>query len=256
MGRKLLKISYLGTAYCGWQVQPNGVTVQYVLQNALEKMLGERPNVTGCSRTDSGVHAREFYCHFDSDCQISGEKFCLGLNTFLPDDISALECFDVPEDFHARYNATGKTYIYKMYYSKLKNPFLSGRSLRIKRDLDLKKAKEYCSLLVGEHNFEAFSSVHRSVTDTVRTVYNCDINLTENEYVFSVTANGFLYNTVRIMVGSLLSYSTGKITKQDVLNAFATGERNLLGATAPPEGLYLEKVHYGDDFNLGGGKIG
>ncbi len=248
MGRKLLEIAYLGTNYCGWQVQPNGLTVQEVLQNALESVLKHRPNVSGCSRTDSGVHAKSFFCHFDTDSTISNEGLVLGLNTHLPKDISALKCYDVKNDFHARYSSTGKTYRYSVYCSDIKNPFLEGRALRIKHKIDFQKALEFCGLITGKHNFEAFSSVHRTVKDTVRTVFEAKVTPTEVGFDFVVTADGFLYNMVRIMVGCLLDYSFGKLSKEKVQEAFETGNRSLLGATASPVGLYLEKVHYIEEF--------
>ncbi len=244
MGRKLLEIAYLGTHYCGWQVQPNGTSVQFVLQNALEELLSVRPLVTGCSRTDAGVHATSFFCHFDTDTTIPNEGLVLGLNTKLPLDIAALRCFDVADDFHARYDALGKTYCYHMYADRIRNPFLEGRALRIKLPISLPKAEEYCSLLLGKHDFAAFSSIHRSVDDTLRTVTMCRVQQTKNEICFFVQADGFLYNMVRIMVGGLLDYCAGRIMKENIEQAFITGDRTLLGATAPPQGLFLQEVHY------------
>ena len=247
MGRKLLEISYLGTNYCGWQVQPNGITVQEVLQASLLKILKHKPDVTGCSRTDSGVHAKSFFCHFDTDVQIPNEGLVLGLNTVLPPDIAALNCYDVADDFHARYSAEGKLYRYSILCSKIKDPFLCGHSVLIKSKIDIDLAKEFCELLKGTHNFEAFSSINRTVTDTVRTVSECYVETDDNMINFYVKADGFLYNMVRIMVGTLLEYSNGKVTALDVKKAFETGERKLLGPTAPPQGLYLEKVFYNND---------
>ncbi len=244
MGRKLLEISYLGTNYCGWQVQPNGVSVQSTLQDALEKVLKHRPNITGCSRTDSGVHALSFFCHFDTNINIPNDGLVLGLNTFLPDDISAKKCIDVDDDFHARYNSLGKTYTYKFVVNKIKDPFLSGRVLFLKQPIDLELANDYCKLLLGKHDFAAFSSVHRTVEDTVRTVTGCYVTTTDNSFEFTVTADGFLYNMVRIMVGGLLEFSKQKITQKDVQSAFENLDRKILGATAPPQALYLSKVHY------------
>lgn len=247
MGRKLLEISYLGTNYCGWQVQPNGITVQEVLQASLYKLLKHKPDVTGCSRTDSGVHAKSFFCHFDTDVQIPNEGLVLGLNTILPPDISTLNCYDVPDDFHARYSAKGKLYKYSIFCSKIKDPFLFGRSLMVKSNINLELANEFCELLKGTHNFEAFSSVNRTVTDTVRTVFECYVTFEDNIFNFYVKADGFLYNMVRIMVGTLLEFCSGKISAADIKNSFETGDRRLLGATAPPQGLYLEKVFYDSD---------
>lgn len=247
MGRKLLEIAYLGTNYCGWQVQPNGITVQEVLQDALLKILKHRPDVTGCSRTDSGVHAKSFFCHFDTSVEIPNKGLVLGLNTVLPNDVSAIKCYDVPDTFHARYSSTGKMYCYSFFCNEIRDPFLYGRTLQIKHSIDLEKAKEYCELLKGKHNFEAFSSINRTVIDTVRTVSECYIEQKQNEYYFYVKADGFLYNMVRIMVGTLLEYSAGKIVSSDILKAFENGDRKLLGITAPPQGLYLEKVFYNND---------
>ena len=211
-------------------------------------MLKNRPNVSGCSRTDSGVHAKSFFCHFDTDSTINNVGLVLGLNTHLPKDISVLKCYDVEDDFHARYSSTGKTYRYRVYCSDVKNPFLEGRALRIKQRIDFQKATEFCDLISGEHNFEAFSSIHRTVKDTVRTVFEAKITKTDVGFDFIVTANGFLYNMVRIMVGCLLDYALGKLSKEKIEKAFKTGERSLLGATASPVGLYLEKVHYNKKF--------
>lgn len=250
LGRKLLEIAYLGYNYCGWQVQPNGITVQEVLQNALLKILKHRPDVTGCSRTDSGVHAKSFFCHFDTNVDIPNLGLVLGLNTVLPNDISAINCYDVADDFHARYSSNGKLYRYSLLYSKIRDPFSEGRTLLIKNELNINRVNEYCNLLVGKHNFEAFSSVNRTVTDTERTVFECYVEKQNNRYDFFVKADGFLYNMVRIMVGTMLDYSAGKISSKDVENAFSTGNRKLLGATAPPQGLFLEKVFYDtEEFN-------
>ncbi len=244
MGRKLLKISYLGTNYCGWQVQPNGTSVQSLLCEALENLLGEKVDLSGCSRTDAGVHAEEFYCHFDTYSQIPNRGITLGLNTMLPYDISVLECTDVARDFHARYNAKGKTYRYEIYFSEIANPFWENRKLRLKREPDFNLAKEFCTLVLGEHNFVSFSSVNRTVIDTVRTITECRVEKMDNCWIFSVTADGFLYNMVRILVGSMLYYAEGKIARQDVLSALESENRGLLGSTVPPHGLFLEKVHF------------
>lgn len=244
MGRKLLEIAYLGTNYCGWQVQPNGITVQEVLQTSLHKILKHKPNVTGCSRTDSGVHAKSFFCHFDTNAKIPNNGLVLGLNSILPEDISALNCYDVSDDFHARYSASGKLYRYSILCSRIKDPFLSDRVLLLKKPINLERIDEYCNLLVGKHNFEAFSSINKSVKDTVRTVFECYVELENDIMNFYIKADGFLYNMVRIMVGTLLEYSYGKISYNDIVEAFNIGDRTLLGPTAPPQGLYLEKVFY------------
>ena len=244
MGRKLLKISYLGTEFCGWQVQPNGVSVQQTLQNALQEVLKTRPDLTGCSRTDSGVHAKEFYCHFDSDTNIPNKGIISALNTVLCNDIAVLDCKDVPDSFHARYSAKGKTYGYYFYCSNTPDPFLYRRALQLKTGFDLEPANEYCGLITGKHDFASFSSSHRSVINTVRTVTDCRVVRLKNSYAFFVSADGFLYNMVRIMVGTMFDYARGRITEQNISDAFKGENRSLLGYTAPAHGLYLERVYY------------
>jgi len=158
MKRVLLKISYDGTNYCGWQVQPNGKAVQETLQDALEEMLKERVNLTGCSRTDAGVHAREFYCHFDCNESIPTAAFVPGLNRLLPDDIAVLSAIDVAPDFHARYSAKGKKYVYVIDNGIVADPLLSRYALHIKNPLSIEKMNTLCSALVGTHDFKSFSS--------------------------------------------------------------------------------------------------
>lgn len=243
MKRVLLKISYDGTAYHGWQVQPNGITVQETLQNALEKMLGERIGVTGCSRTDAGVHAREFYCHFDASESIPTTAFVAGLNCCLPYDISVLQASDVPCDFHARYNAKGKRYIYIIDNAAVPDPFLRRYAHYVKTPLDTDKMNDFCSMIIGTHDFAAFSSIHRTVTDTVRTVSECFVTRDGDKVILSVTANGFLYNMVRIIVGTALDASNGKIPQGNFEDVFKT-DRNRAGNTAPACGLFLDKVFY------------
>lgn len=244
MKKMLLKISYDGTAYHGWQVQPNGITVQEELQNALEKLIGERPDVTGCSRTDAGVHAKEFYCHFCCDDKYPSVTFVKGLNSVLPNDIMALDCKEVEDDFHARYNAKGKRYIYKIFTGE-NNPFITRYTWHIERKIDVDLINEFCSLIVGTHDFSAFSSSGRTVEDTVRTVseFYCK-KIDENNIVFSVTANGFLYNMVRILVGTAIGVSDGKISLEDIKMMLKNGDRSLGGVTAPANALFLDKVFY------------
>ena len=244
MKRVVLKISYLGTAYHGWQVQPNGITVQEEMQNALEKMYKVRPNLTGCSRTDAGVHANEFFCHFDTDLAINERGIVLGLNALLPADISVLDAKYVENDFHARYNAKGKNYIYRIYNSEIKNPFMSDRTLQIARELDIERMNEFCKRICGTHDFYGFSSSGRTVTDTVRTITDCSVYKEGKEVVLSVTADGFLYNMVRIITGTAIAVSDGLIDPKDTESIILSKERDKAGATVAPSGLYLNKVFY------------
>ena len=244
MKRILLNISYDGTAYHGWQVQPNGITVQEVLQNALETLLGERVKVTGCSRTDAGVHAKDFYCHIDCDDKFPPEAFLRGLNSLLPNDIAVKGCKEVAPDFHARYNAKGKTYTYLILNSNKKDAFLSRYTWQIERHLNIEKMNAFAEKIIGTHDFYAFSSSGRTVEDTIRTITDCKVEKQGDIVKLTVTANGFLYNMVRIIVGTAVEVSDGKINENSVDDILKSKNRNLAGVTAPPQGLFLEKVIY------------
>lgn len=244
MKRVLLTIAYDGTNYHGWQIQKNAVTVQQVLCEALEKMLGKTFDVTGTSRTDAGVHAREFTCHIDCDDNIPEKAFVRGLNSFLPPDIAVKDCIEVANDFHARYNAKGKTYKYYIYNSNEKDPFKMRYSWQIERKLDVTLMNEFASKLVGTHDFYAFSSSGRTVEDTVRTISECYVTKENDDIVLTVSANGFLYNMVRIIVGTAVEVSDKRIKVEDIPEILSSKKRELAGVTAPPQGLFLEKVHY------------
>lgn len=244
MKRILLTISYDGTAYHGWQVQQNAVTVQETMQNALERLLGSRPSLTGCSRTDAGVHAREFCCHLDCEDNIPPAAFLRGLNSILPDDIAVIGCRDVPDDFHARYDAKGKNYIYRFYHSKITDPFLSRYAMRLEKSPDIAKMNEFCKSLIGTHDFAPFCSSGSSVTDTVRTVSECRMTEDDGLPALSISADGFLYNMVRIITGTALAVSDGRLSVNCAEEIFSTLDRSLAGETAPPQGLFLNKVFY------------
>lgn len=244
MKRILLTISYDGTAYHGWQVQQNAVTVQETMQNALERLLGVRPSLTGCSRTDAGVHAREFCCHLDCEDNIPPAAFLRGLNSILPEDIAVIGCRDVPPDFHARYAAKGKNYIYRFYHSKTTDPFLSRYAMRLERAPDIGKMNEFCKTIVGTHDFAPFCSSGSSVTDTVRTVSECRMTEDGGLPALSVSADGFLYNMVRIITGTALAVSDGRLPADCAEEIFSTLDRSRAGETAPPQGLFLNKVFY------------
>lgn len=246
MKRILLTLAYDGTAYHGWQVQPNGVTVQEKMQDALERLLGERPAVTGCSRTDAGVHAREFCCHLDCADNIPEAAFLRGLNSILPDDIAVTGYREVPRDFHARYSARGKNYIYRFYCSKITDPFLSRYALRINGELDTELMNAFCKTLIGTHDFLPFSSSGRTVEDTVRTVTECKMTVDNGLPALSVSADGFLYNMVRIIVGTALAVSQKRLPPDCAERIFAAKERSAAGETAPARGLLLNKVFYTD----------
>ena len=244
MKRVLLTIAYDGTNYHGWQIQKNAVTVQQVLCEALEKMLGKTFDVTGTSRTDAGVHAREFTCHIDCDDNIPEKAFVRGLNSFLPPDIAVKDCIEVANDFHARYNAKGKTYKYYIYNSNEKDPFKMRYSWQIERKLDVKLMNEFASKLIGTHDFYAFSSAGRTVEDTVRTISECYVTKENDDIVLTVSANGFLYNMVRIIAGTLLEVGKGKIEPISMVKILNALDRQAAGPTAPAHGLTLVKYEF------------
>lgn len=247
MRKLLLKICYDGTDFCGWQFQPNGYSVQSCVGDALFDLLGERVNLTGCSRTDSGVHANEFFCHFETtNDKISAESFSPALNVRLPDSVAAVDCFQVSDGFHARYDAIEKQYIYRIYCSRTKNPFIDKYALRIFSPVNVDAVNRFCAQLVGTHDFAAFSNTGRQYTSTVRTVNECFLKKTDDEYVFTVSGDGFLYNMVRIMVGTALCVSDGKISPDAIPAILKSGDRSALGPTAPAKGLFLNKVVYKD----------
>ena len=242
--RVLLQISYLGTNYHGWQVQPNGITVQEVLGKKLEQMYKHNINLTGCSRTDAGVHANMFFCHYDTELKIDETGIVKGLNSVLPKDISVNSATYVSDDFHARYSAKGKNYVYKILNTTIHNPFLYDRVWHIERVLDVDLMNTFCKKLCGTHDFYGFSSSGRTVKDTVRTITECSVSKENDIITISVTANGFLYNMVRIIVGTAVAVSDKKISVGEVEDILASLDRDRAGITAPPNGLYLNKVFY------------
>lgn len=244
MRKLLLTLRFDGGAYHGWQVQQNGVSVQETLQNALEGVFGTRYGVTGCSRTDAGVHANMYCCCFCTESEMASEKVIAALNAWLPADIGVYCCREVPDEFHPRYSCVSKEYIYRIWNSPYRNPFLYGRSLHCKYPLDEKALAREAAAFVGTHDFKSFASSGGSVCDTVRTVKRFEVERYGDEVVFSVEANGFLYNMVRIMVGTLLDISAGKIEKGSIREIIDTGDRSRAGATVPPQGLYLNRVYY------------
>lgn len=247
MQRLLLTLRYDGTAYHGWQVQPNAKTVQETLQDAIEALTGVRSGVIGCSRTDAGVHAAMFCCTFDTESKIPTDRMPAALNSFLPDDIAVYACSPVAADFHPRYAARGKRYTYTIWNSPYRNPFCERFSLRRVGRLNADVLDAAAKQFVGTHDFSAFCSADADTTDAVRTVFSAAVQRKGDTVRFTVEADGFLYNMVRIMVGTLLDIAGGKLTADTIPKALASGNRTLAGATAPAKGLVLEKVFYGEE---------
>ena len=247
MRNLLVRIKYDGSGFCGWQVQNGLRTVQSVFQTVLRDVLKENVPVIGCSRTDSGVHANEFCVSFRTECMIPCDRLPLALNAKLPPDIAAFDCVQVPDDFHARYSCMGKQYRYLILNAPLRDPFWHSRALWYTYPLDENfmdlQARDY----LGTHDFSAFCAANTDVKDKVRTVTQCGVRrLPDDERMieFSVTANGFLYNMVRIMVGTLLQMSAGRLEPGSVPLIIASGDREKAGFTADACGLYLNKVLY------------
>lgn len=244
MKRILLTICYDGTDYHGWQYQNNALTVQQVLQEALSNVLGKATTVVGCSRTDAGVHAKEFCCHFDCDDNIPDNAFLKGVNGVLPDDIAVIGCKVTDSDFHARYSALGKTYVYNILNNSSKDPFLMRYAWKIDQPLKIDLMNAFCEKIVGTHDFYGFSSSGRTVEDTIRTVSQCFVTKENDSVKLQITGNGFLYNMVRIIVGTAVDVSFGRIPLKQVDKIFTEKKREFAGITAPAKGLFLEKVIY------------
>lgn len=249
----LITISYLGSRFCGYQIQKDSPTIQAELNRAAKEIFGFDCDITGCSRTDSGVHANAFYATVNKkgdagiETRISCERIPQAFCAHLPDDISVYDAKWVQDDFHPRYDVKGKEYIYRIYNNKIKSPFECGRSYHYPRYIDdeaLVNMQKAASLFVGEKDFSSFMAQGSSVESTVRCVKYANVERQGDLVVFTVCSNGFLYNMVRIMAGTLISVAEGKISAGDIPKIIEERERSRAGMTAPACGLYLNKVFY------------
>lgn len=252
----LLKIRYNGAGYCGFQTQPNGITVQAVLTEAFSRLFGFPCHVTGCSRTDSGVHALGFCATVtpadasvsDTDwCRVPVGKIHRAINVLLPDDIAVIAAAHVADDFHPRYNVVSKTYEYRIHNAPYRDPFLQHRAHHEPRRIDesaLERMNAIAQLFVGTHDFSGFMAAGSSVEDTTRTVYAAHVRRDGEQILYRVEANGFLYNMVRIMAGSLIDAAYDRKSAEDIRTALMGCSRSCAGFTAPPDGLYLYDVKY------------
>ena len=247
----LVELSFLGSAYHGWQVQKNAPSVQNTLQCAVQTLLGAPCKITGCSRTDAGVHARQFFCTVESDAlaHFPPEAFPRAIARYLPPDLSVLSARRVGEDFHPRYDAHAKEYEYLIYTGASPDPFLAGRAWMLCGErLDTARMNEGAQTLVGTHDFTSFCAAGGKVVDKTRTIYHCTVTQSGDLVTLRVCANGFLYNMVRIITGTLIDYQRGRVGD---LSAVLQGcDRVLAGRTAPPQGLYLNKVYYSEQERL------
>lgn len=245
MQRLMLTLRYDGTAYHGWQVQPNAPTVQQTLQDAVERVTGVRSGLIGCSRTDAGVHADMFCCTLDTDSPLRDNKLCSALNFYLPPDIAVYRAAEVAADFHPRYRARGKRYCYRIWNGAQRHPMYDRYAIHRNRPLDAAWLDRAAAGYVGSHDFAAFCSADSDVQgSTVRTVRHCGVERRGEMVIFSVEADGFLYNMVRIMVGTLLDMADGRIPPDALPAILAGGDRTRAGATAPAKGLCLQEVFY------------
>ncbi|MDO9493101.1 tRNA pseudouridine(38-40) synthase TruA [Acetobacterium sp.] len=237
-------ISYRGSNYCGWQVQPNGVTIQEVIIRAIKDLSGEVVNLTGSGRTDAGVHALGQSANFFTASTIPPEVWYRALNTRLPADIRVIQSRECHPDFHSRYHAKGKSYLYKFLVSPVTSPFLADLAFHVTRTLDWAAMEEAAASFLGEHDFTAFMASGSSIKTTVRTI--ADISFCNNDELWEMTfsGNGFLYNMVRIMAGTLYEVGYGRLKPQDIKAIIAGKDRSKAGITAPAHGLYLKEVYY------------
>ena len=241
----LVTICYDGTLYHGWQIQKNATSIQGVFQNALYKIVGSEIDIKGCSRTDSGVHANMYCISFKTDMNIPCKRLVAALNRYLPKDVAVLKAEEVADDFHARYSAKGKEYIYKIWNTEIRNPFVDGYAFHYWYPLDVDMLNRAAKAFVGKHDFTSFCTLDmRKMENMERTVEYFDVYRDGDMVFMKVKADGFLYNMVRIMVGTLLRVAQGKIKEDGIIDIIEAKDRSKAGPKAQACGLYLNKVFY------------
>ncbi len=242
------KIRYLGTDFHGFQVQPEKRTVQSSLSEGLLEALGKACKVTGCSRTDAGVHANEFCVLIECDgATVPPEKLPVAVSRYLPSDLSLYYAEEAKEGFHPRYDVVSKEYLYKIKNARVFDPFFYQRAWFLPRQINeeaIEKMRIAASHIVGKHDFSCFMAEGSDVSDTVRTVFSLDISKDGDLIEIKISADGFLYNMVRIIVGTLTEVAYGRIKPSEIPEIINSCDRQKAGMTAPPFGLYLNKVNY------------
>ena len=242
-----LKLMYNGTAYHGWQVQKNAVSVAETLLRALTMVCGDAVKLTGCGRTDAGVHAERYVANFYTNSRIPIDRLPFAVNTHTPEDIVVTAAYDVPEEFNAIGSCRKKEYTYRIYNSRIKNPFYVNRAYFYPKRLDETVMDCAARQFEGTHDFRAVRSVGTETRTTVRTVYYCSVNRAGELLELKVCADGFLYNMVRAITGTVLYAAEGKLTPEDIPAILDAGDRTLAGPTVPPGGLYLTRLWYEDE---------
>lgn len=244
MRRIRLIVSYDGTSYVGWQTQKNGVSIQSLLELAIHSITGETVCVQGSGRTDSGVHARAQVAHFDTESRMPADKFAFALNTRLPHDVRILFSEETDDCFHARFSAKNKEYRYRLYVAPHEDVFQRRYALHIHTPLDKEKMQTAASSVLGTHDLAAFKSTGTTIGNTIRTIHLSDWDISGNVWTYRVAGNGFLYNTVRILAGTMIAIGSNLLPADAIETAFLSGNRNDAGPTAPANGLTLWRVKY------------
>ena len=242
-----LQLMYNGTAYHGWQVQKTEVTVAETLEKALAAICCHPVKVTGCGRTDAGVHAEHYIANFRTGSTIPADRIPLAVNTRLPEDIVVCRAFDVTEDFNAIGSCLKKEYTYRIFNSRIRNPFYVNRAYFYPKRLDEALMDQAARAFEGTHDFRAVRSVGTETKTTVRTIHYCHVSRSGDLLELKVCADGFLYNMVRAITGTVLYAAEGKLTPEDIPAILESGNRTLAGPTVPPGGLYLTKLWYEDE---------
>ena len=244
MKRVKMIVAYDGTNYSGWQFQNNAITIEQKLNEALYDLLGEEIAVAGASRTDAGVHSQGNVCIFDTETRIPAEKIAFALNARLPEDIVVQESCEVDMDFHPRFSKSRKTYEYRVLNRKMPMPTLRRDTYFYHYDLDVEKMNQAAGYLVGEHDFKSFCSIHTQAETTVRTIYSCTVTKDGDVIKIRVTGNGFLYNMVRIIAGTLIEVGAGKREPEEIIAMLKATDRQSAGPTAPAHGLTMIGLEY------------
>ena len=244
MTRYFCRIEYNGAGFCGWQAQNNQRSVQGEFERTLDKLFGKKIEVTASGRTDAGVHALDQCIHFDLESVVPCDRLKIALNDMLPKDIAIKKVKIVSDKFNARYAVKKKTYLYRLQCGYEKTALDGDKITQIKPMLSLEKMNEIKDIFLGKHNFKGYANAKAQVRDFEREIFDIKITQKKNQFEFRITGNGFLYNMVRIIVGSFVDFSLDKRTKEELLLAFEKQERMFAGRTMPPQGLYLEKTYY------------